>query len=301
MIRFGSVCSGIEAASVAWHPLGWEAAWFSEIEPFPCNVLARHYPNVPNLGDMTTIAERILSGELVAPEVFTGGTPCQAFSVSGLRRSLDDARGNLALAFCDLADAIDARADRPSVILWENVVGVLSTKDNAFGCLLGRLAGEDCALQPPGRRWPHAGVVRGLRRDIAWRVLDAKHFGVAQSRPRVWLVASARMGFDPAEVLFERVGVDGDRQAPSAEAAHPCLQTTFNDYSRADGFLVIEDPAGWRRITMTEAEKLMGFPSGYTNIPGASDRARAAALGNSWAVPCAAWIGERIYGELLLA
>lgn len=92
-MRFGSVCSGIEAASVAWHPLGWNAAWLAEIEKFPAAVLAHHYPNVPNLGDMTKLPERIASGQIEAPDVLCGGTPCQAFSVAGLRKSLDDARG----------------------------------------------------------------------------------------------------------------------------------------------------------------------------------------------------------------
>lgn len=105
-MRFGSVCSGIEAASVAWNPLGWEAAWFSEIEPFPCAVLAHHFPDVPNLGDMTALPQRILDGEIEAPDLLCGGTPCQAFSVAGKRRSLDDARGNLSLVFCQIADAI---------------------------------------------------------------------------------------------------------------------------------------------------------------------------------------------------
>lgn len=108
-MRFGSVCSGIEAASTAWHPLGWEAAWLSEIEPFPCALLAHHYPNVPNLGDMTALPDRIRSGEVEAPDLFCGGTPCQAFSVAGLRQSLDDARGNLSLTFCEIANAIDER------------------------------------------------------------------------------------------------------------------------------------------------------------------------------------------------
>lgn len=106
-MRFGSVCSGIEAASVAWNPLGWDAAWFSEIEPFPSSVLANHYPHTPNLGDMRALPERILSGEAEAPDVLCGGTPCQAFSVAGLRNSLDDERGNLSLTFCEIADAID--------------------------------------------------------------------------------------------------------------------------------------------------------------------------------------------------
>jgi len=141
-MRFGSVCSGIEAASVAWHPLGWTTAWLAEIEQFPSAVLAHHYPQVQNLGDMTSLPERILGGEVEAPDVFCGGTPCQAFSVAGLRKSLDDARGNLSLTFCEIADAIDTiraqRGQHPAVIFWENVPGVLSTKDNAFGCFFGR-------------------------------------------------------------------------------------------------------------------------------------------------------------------
>ena len=143
-ITFGSVCSGIEAASVAFGPLGWKAAWLSEIEPFPSAVLAHHYPNVPNLGDMTTLPDRVRSGEVEAPDVLCGGTPCQAFSVAGLRKSLDDDRGNLSLIFCELADEIDDAREyegkEQSVIFWENVPGVLSTADNAFGCFLGALS-----------------------------------------------------------------------------------------------------------------------------------------------------------------
>jgi hypothetical protein len=108
IITFGSVCSGIEAASVAFEPLGWKAAWFSEIEPFPCALLAHHYPDVPNLGDMRDLPERIKAGEAAAPDVLCGGTPCQAFSVAGLRKSLGDARGNLSLTFCEIANAIDS-------------------------------------------------------------------------------------------------------------------------------------------------------------------------------------------------
>lgn len=217
-MRFGSVCSGIEAASVAWTPLGWEAAWFSEIEPFPCSVLAHHFPTVPNHGDMTTLPERIRNGEVEAPDVFCGGTPCQAFSVAGKRQSLDDARGNLSLIFCEVANAIDnARRDRECIIFWENVPGVLSTKDNAFGCFLAGLAGEDEPLQPSGKRWPDAGCVLGPQRAVAWRVLDAQYFGLAQRRKRVFVVASAREDFDPAAVLLEFDGVRRD-SAPSREA-----------------------------------------------------------------------------------
>ena len=220
-MRFGSVCSGIEAASVAWHPLGWEAAWLSEIEPFPRAVLAHHYPDVPNLGDMTKLPEMIASGQVEAPDIFCGGTPCQAFSVAGMRRSLDDARGNLSLTFCEIAGEIDAvrlvRGEPAAIVFWENVPGVLSTKDNAFGCFLAGLAGEDDPLVPPGGKWTNAGCVLGPQRTVAWRVLDAQYFGVAQRRRRVFVVASARKGFDPAAVLFEWDGVRRDT-APSREA-----------------------------------------------------------------------------------
>lgn len=219
-MKFGSVCSGIEAASVAWNPLGFEAAWLSEIEPFPSGVLAYHYPDVPNLGDMTLLPERILSGEIEAPDLFCGGTPCQAFSVAGNRQSLDDARGNLTLTFCEIADAIDTvravRGEQPAIIFWENVPGVLSTKDNAFGCFLAGLAGEDLPLQPAGIKWTNAGVVLGPKRSVAWRILDAQYFGLAQRRRRVFVVASARDGFNPASVLFESEGLRRDT-APSRE------------------------------------------------------------------------------------
>jgi len=220
-MRFGSVCSGIEAASVAWHPLGWRAAWVAEIEAFPSAVLAHHYPDVPNLGDMTNLPESIVMGHVEAPDVFCGGTPCQAFSVAGLRKSLDDARGNLSLTFCEIANAIDiSRAHDnldPCIVFWENVPGVLNTKDNAFGCFLAGLAGEDDALVAPGGRWSDAGCVLGPQRAVAWRILDAQHFGLAQRRRRVFVVASAREGFDPAAVLFERESLRGNL-APSREA-----------------------------------------------------------------------------------
>ena len=228
-MQFGSVCSGIEAATVAWHELGWRAAWLAEIDKFASAVLAHHYPSVPNLGDMTKIARAILTGEVPAPDVLCGGTPCQAFSVAGLRESLADARGNLTLKFVEIANAIDhvraGRGEDECIVFWENVPGVLSTKDNAFGCFLAGLAGEDEPLVPPGQapkpgqpwKWSNAGAVYGPRRAVAWRTLDAQYFGVAQRRRRVFVVASARKGFDPAQVLFEWDGLRRDT-APSREA-----------------------------------------------------------------------------------
>ncbi|EKS0041768.1 Dam family site-specific DNA-(adenine-N6)-methyltransferase [Salmonella enterica] len=206
-MRYGSVCSGIEAASVAWESLGWQPAWFAEIEAFPSAVLATHWPDVTNLGDMTGIATTVRGGEVEAPDVLVGGTPCQAFSIAGLRNGLADKRGQLSLSYVELANAIDdkrrERGEEEAIIVWENVPGVLSSKDNAFGCFIGALAGESCELQPAGGKWSNAGCVYGPSRIVAWRVLDAQFFGVAQRRRRVFVVASARKEFDPAEVLFE--------------------------------------------------------------------------------------------------
>jgi DNA (cytosine-5)-methyltransferase 1 len=207
-MRYLSVCSGIEAATVAWHHMGWTPLAFSEIEKFPRAVLAHHYPTVPLHGDFTKLRDEEW---IAAADVLVGGTPCQAFSVAGKRLSLADDRGNLSLEFVRLADAIDhlrrARGAKPGIVLWENVPGVLNVKDNAFGCFLGALAGSDEPLLPPRGRWTNAGLVVGPERRCAWRVLDAQYFGVAQRRRRVFVVASARDDIHPAEVLFEREGV----------------------------------------------------------------------------------------------
>lgn len=217
---YGSICSGIEAATVAWEPLGWKAAWFSEIEAFPSAVLAERWPEVVNLGDMTKIAAAVRAGEVQAPDVMVGGTPCQAFSIAGLRNGLADARGQLTLSYVELANAIDdkriERGEEEAIFVWENVPGVLTSHDNAFGCFLAGLAGESSELHPSGGKWTHSGCVYGPQRTIAWIVKDAQYFGVAQRRKRVFVVASARKGFDPGQVLFESEGVRRDTP-PSRE------------------------------------------------------------------------------------
>jgi site-specific DNA-cytosine methylase len=187
-VRYLSVCSGIEAASVAWEPLGWEPAAFAEVEKFPSAVLAHHWPQVPNLGDMT----RHESWNLGAIDLLVGGTPCQSFSVAGLRKGLHDPRGGLMLTFLEIA-----QRQRPRWIVWENVPGVLSSHGGRdFGAFLG-------ALGDLGYGW-------------AYRVLDAQWFGVAQRRRRVFVVGCLGDGAAAATVLFESESVCRN-PAPSRE------------------------------------------------------------------------------------
>lgn len=179
--NYGSVCSGIEAATVAWHPLGWKPAFFSEIEAFPRAVLTHHYPQVPLHGDFTTIQD----GQYDPIDLLVGGTPCQSFSVAGLRGGLDDERGNLALEYLRLAQRL-----RPRWLVWENVPGVLSSNGGRdFGAILG-------------------GMVE-LGYGVAYRVLDAQFFGVAQRRRRVFVVGYFGDWRRAAAVLFERHGLSG--------------------------------------------------------------------------------------------
>ena len=187
-VRYLSVCSGIEAASVAWEPLGWEPAAFAEVEKFPSAVLAHHWPQVPNMGDMT----RHESWNLGAIDLLVGGTPCQSFSIAGLRGGLGDDRGNLALEYLRLADRL-----RPRWLVWENVPGVLSSDGGRdFGAFLGALG--------------------ALGYGFAYRVLDAQWFGVAQRRRRVFVVGCLGDGAAAATVLFESESVCRN-PAPSRE------------------------------------------------------------------------------------
>jgi DNA (cytosine-5)-methyltransferase 1 len=187
-MRFGSVCAGIEAASAAWHPLGWRASFLSEIEAFPRSVLAHHYPETPLHGDFTTIK----AGEYEPIDLLVGGTPCQSFSVAGLRGGLGDDRGNLALQYLRLADRL-----RPRWLVWENVPGVLSSNGGRdFGAILG-------------------GMVE-LGYGVAYRVLDAQFFGVAQRRRRVFVVGYLGDWRRAAAVLFERHSLSG-HPAPRRE------------------------------------------------------------------------------------
>lgn len=183
MLTYLSLCSGIEAASVAWQPLGWQPVAFAEIEPFPCAVLAHHYPHVPNLGDMTTIDGSKYRGTV---DLIVGGTPCQSFSVAGKRGGISDPRGALALAFVELVRDVS-----PRWIVWENVPGVFSSG-----------GGADFKA--------FANALVDIGYPVAWRVLDAQYFGVPQRRRRVYIVGYLGDWRPAAAVLFEPHSLRGN-------------------------------------------------------------------------------------------
>lgn len=276
-MRYLSVCSGIEAATVAWHPLGWTPAAFSEIEAFPRAVLAHHYPEVPLHGDFTTIK----GDEYGAVDLLVGGTPCQSFSVAGLRKGLDDPRGNLMLEYGALAKRLGAEW-----LVWENVPGVLSSNEGRdFGAFLGMLV--------------------ELGYGFAYRVLDAQYTGVSQRRRRVFVVARLGDWRSAAAVLFERHSLQG-HPAPPEQWVYPTLDASvgwrkrFANQWAANGFGIVGGDGRVRCPTLTEWERLQGFPVGYvSNVswPGTEAdflRRAFASLGNSMAVPCMRWIGKRI-------
>lgn len=330
-MRYVSLFSGIEAASVAWGPLGWEPVAFSEIEPFCCRVLEERFPEVPNLGDVSKID---WSGHEGSVDVVVGGSPCQSFSISGNRDGLSGESGLM----WEYVRAV--REIRPEWLLWENVPGALSSSHgNDFRCLLESLD--------------------ALGYGLAWRVLDAQFFGVAQRRERVFLVGRLGDVEGPCQVLFESEGMRWD--TPSSRAKREALtdgatggartmlvrceragggkgaliqddvsatlatsntQTLFQpvcmmgDHGKSAvdvdlaGTLTAHDAKGApsvaigytvRRLTPRECERLQGFPDDWTKVPyrgkpaeECPDTSRYRAIGNSMAVPVMRWIGERI-------
>lgn len=298
-MKYISVCSGIEAATVAWRPLGWKAIAFSEVDAFTSALLSHYYPEVPNLGDIHNYDQ----WEIESPDLLVGGTPCQSFSVSGLRGGLSDERGNLALIYC-----LILKKFRPRWFIWENVPGVLSSaRGGDFRCLTSAMA--------------------ELGYGFCYRVLDAQYFGVPQMRKRVFVVGYLGDWRPAAKVLLESSSLPGhiDESAEGAEDGVPASvagdtggrrcarQVRFNVY-RDDGKactiaardyksprVLVYDDKMVRRLTPIEYERLMGFPDDYTKIAYGNvcvercpDKQRIKALGNSMVVPVMRWIGNRI-------
>ena len=304
-MKYISVFSGIEAASVAWNNLGWEPVAFSEIEPFPCRVLQHHYPNVHNLGDITKINWSPYVGTV---DLVVGGSPCQTFSIAGTQTGLDGASGLVREYFRGL------EVVRPRFFLWENVPGALSSsRGNDFQFIL--------------RQWDKLGY------HVAWRVLDAKYLGVAQRRRRVFAFGSLRDWRDPIKVLFERESLrrntkprkkkgeadtpvagtgaegtsrrvarmvgfgdyaeDGTASALKARDYNDCTDIVYSIQGNMIGCSDANGPRV-RRLTPLECLRLQGFPDDYLDLDGATDTQKYKAIGNSMAVPVMRWIGERI-------
>lgn len=330
-MRYYSIFSGIEAASVAWAPLGWTPLLFSEVDEFPSAVLRHRFPNVPNLGDITKIDWREAVRAFGRPDVVVGGSPCQSFSIAGDRTGLDGASGLMwEYVRC-------VREVMPDWLLWENVPGALSSSHGEdFRCLLEALD--------------------ALGYGLAWRVLDAEFFGVAQRRERVFVVGRLGDVEGPCEVLFEpeslrwdpptsrekreelaaRAGVGAacagfkwhqgsgagsigleDEQSPTltADYHNPAVMCMAGQLQGGDGSVTgainatqsgkqvngVTDGYAVRRLTPRECERLQGLHDDWTKVPyrGKSadecpDTPRYKALGNSFAVPVVRWIGERM-------
>ena len=290
-MKYISICSGIEAASVAFADLGWIPIAFAEVDFFPCSLLKQRFPNVPNLGDVSAVdwSEFYGSADLVV-----GGTPCQSFSIAGSRNGLEGESGLVREYFRVLAEV------RPRYFIWENVVGALSADNGeAFRFIL--------------ERWDDLGY------SVAWRVLSSDGFGIPQVRRRVYAVGYLGDFTIPARILFEHENGGTDtpkfrrdgKTAPAIRGYLPAL-TIRDQHGKPGGgkgpLISVEksltlatsndqllfDGRGVRQLTCTEAERLMGFPDGWTDIPGASVSKRHKAIGNSMCVPVMKWIGERI-------
>jgi len=328
-MRYGSVCSGIEAATVAWRPLGWRCAFVSEIDEFASEVLKRRLPEVPNLGDFTKIKEGDYGTGI---DLLVGGSPCQSFSSGGTKGGIADPRGSLAIEFARLAERTRCRW-----VVWENVPAVLAVGGGRdFARILSEFVGWD--VEVPGGGWGNAGIVTGApgRFGVSWRVLDARYTrvpsfpgAVPQRRRRLFLVGHRGDWTRAAEVLLGGELCGGAsppkrRDAvPDAEGARECapcfpidmmnlegrtkhLKTKCYDEAGAAMYTLrsshvnaVCTPTQLRRLLPVESERLMGFPDGWTDVPWkgkdhAPDGFRHRVCGNSMCVNAMRWIGERI-------
>ena len=333
---FGSVCSGIEAASFVLEPMGVKPLWLSEIEDFACRFLAIKYPHIPNVGDMNDIPQMLKDGKIDAPDLLCGGTPCQAFSLAGWKNGLDDHRGQLTLKYIDILNEIDvirnSQGKQPACFLWENVEGVLTDKTNAFGCFIAGLAGYEEPFS--AIKWPYAGIIHGKTRNVAWRVMDAKYFGLPQQRRRLYVIGGGK-DFYPENTLFEigdflpdpykkddytesfslfddlfaktviptelsRV-IDGNEIEifrTYTDCLYAAYGTKWNGNAAAfNGSLFVSQNGKLRRLTNIECERLMGFPDNYTSLNGATPTNRYHSTGNSWAVNVIHWLMNRYVND----
>lgn len=230
-LRYLSLFSDIEATTLAWEPLGWECVGVSEIGAFPCNVLAHHYPSVPNLGDVTKITEADIAA-LGRIDLVVFGSPCQDLSVAGKRKGLKGARSGLFFTALDIIRwAREWGGCR--FALWENVPGAFSSnKGSDFAAVVDALAGLDGTVTPP-KGWGTEGCVVGEEAMVEWSTLDAQWFGVAQKRRRVFALADFGNWADRPPVLLEPEGMRGD-SAPRREAGEGVAGTLTSSSGGCD-------------------------------------------------------------------
>jgi len=315
-LLIGSVCSGIEAASVAWEGL-CRFQWLSETAKFPADFLKWKYPDLQNVGDMFDIPQLLRDKAIPPVDVICAGTPCQAFSLAGKKQGLNDSRGNLTLRLIDIVNENDcvlkSTGSNGTIVFWENVEGVLKDKTNAFAQFVSMLSGSDTLLPI---QCSSAGILYGAKRNVAWRVLDAKHFGVPQQRKRVYLLAGDKC-FHPEDILFEFS--DTPQAEPVKNQTGLCFElgghtfeffreytdclyssygTKWNGNAAAyNGSLFVFQNQRLRRFSPLECERLMGFPDNYTDAHFATPTTRYQAVGNSWVVPVVKWIGQRLFAS----
>ena len=316
-LKYGSVCSGIEAAHAAFTPLGWKTSWVSEINPHASMILASRLPEVPNLGDMSAIPNKIETGEVYAPRIIIGGTPCQSFSTAGQRAGMADDRGNLSLVYGDIVSEITKKRQKlgkqDPIFIWENVPGVLSshsgTKERGrdFGQILAKFAGEPPGSRYPApgnsdikRAWGSSGYIDGPQNRLAWRVLDSAGWGVPQSRRRVFIIGCTRSsGLDPRRIIDVESSLGYDTKGIYLGPRCSIRTTTkCNSGNRnARGISIIYEGRG-RPLTVAEESRKFGIDPEWVDTPGVPRSKQYECLGNSFVVPVVHWLGDRIEKEI---
>lgn len=328
-MRFLSLFSGIDAASVAWKPLGWECVGFSEIDDFPCEVLKYHYPNIPNLGDISKITKDdiIKLGQI---DLIVFGSPCQDLSTAGKKLGFEGERSglfNTAIKIIEWAKKYNGCR----FALWENVTGAFSSnKGRDFAIVVEKMAG--CrGIEPPKYGWGNEGISLGDKGMLEWAVLDAQWFGVPQRRRRIYAISDFGNWYDRPPILLEpdRLRKTFSESHPETKNTTPIISTSIDEKNKitygipgnwigrspknggnattpmlniapcltvTDRHAVMTDTLDIRRFTPSECEALQGFPKGYTDVPFKYDikEYRYKALGNSMAVPVINYIGKQI-------
>ena len=306
-MKYFSVCSGIEAATVAWSPLGWECEGLCDFAPFPQKVLSHHYPTTPLFSDLTKLNEHE-NYKNINFDLLVGGTPCQSFSNAGLNKGLDDERGRLSIEYGRIL-----KEKRPRWFIWENVAGVFKNKHKKALCqIISTFTGVD--FKP--ENFDKQGVVQGEEYSIAYRVFDSQYFGVPQRRKRIFIVGYRGNNWKvPFSVLFEegcfesveeknRIKRDEYTRNVLGEIKLAGTVTKSHASTLVDGFGKVStsnywvDKKGIRLFTENELERLQGFPDGYLDFeingkkPSYSNV--KGAIGNSMTVNVMYWIGQRI-------